>query len=406
MKPTDIWKYIGEYLAGKGGILGVALLLGACSEGELLPSDGGGKNTGSTSTTTPAAHKYTSTRDTTEYAYKDGQYILPVICHVFYTSKGDSTYIPPERIAHIFDQVNAYYKKNHINVTFRLTTLPPVGKDGIDYAGVEYIPWKEKSIKMSEVMGDEKVNAPYKKYLWDPNRYINVMFYNFKPETEDGEYITLGVSHLPLTFEGKNRLKGLQDVDSLKYGSYFTLNDINWAPCSSINSTYAYEESDGNSYNTADVTVTVAHELGHYLGLLHAFTENEAGEMADSCGNSDYCDDTPSYNRVAYTQWLNNFFEEHRNDKQFYMEDVVGRHGCEVDSFPSHNIMDYYMSFTDEFTADQKARMNNVLTYSPLVPRNARTTRSLLEYTGRKLDVKVPVSVEPALPRRRVTLVK
>lgn len=341
--------------------------------------------------------KYTSQNDSTEYSNRNGQYVLPVICHVFYTNKLDSTYIPSERISHIFEKVNEYYSNNHINVSFKLTTLPPAGKE-INYPGVEYIQWNTREISVNDVMGGEIANKPYKDYLWDPNKYINVMFYAFKPEQVDEGYITLGISHLPLTFKGSHSLKGLQEVDSLKYGSRLTLQNIRWAPCSSINSKYAYDESTDNEYYTTDVTVTVAHELGHYLGLLHAFTENEEGEMADDCYNSDYCDDTPSYNRTKYLAWLNQFLKEHLHDGQLYMKDVAQRTSCEVGDTVSHNIMDYYMSFTDEFTNDQKSRINNVLEYSPLIPRNYRGTRSIGNVYSRKLKVRIPVIKEPSLP--------
>lgn len=384
-------KYIGM-------LLSASLMLAGCNTEDIVKPTTNGKVTNNNkdeNSTDSVKYKYTSTKDTTEYSFKDGQYVLPVICHVFYSDKNDSTYIPAERISHIFDKVNQYYKANNIGVTFRLTTLPPKGK-GIDYVGVEYIPWKNKEISESDVMGGEKQNAPYKAYLWDPNRYINVMFYAFKPENNKEEYITLGVSHLPLTYKGSNQLNGLQAIDS-QY-NYLTLENIEWAPCSSINSTYAYEESSGDSYNTADVTVTLAHELGHYLGLLHAFTENNEGEMVDSCYNSDYCKDTPSYNRVKYMTWLEDFFKQHQNDKELRLKDVALRTGCEVDTFISHNIMDYFMSFTDEFTTNQKERIYNVLKFSPLMPRSSKLTRTIFEYSNRKVDVKIPVINEPAFP--------
>lgn len=345
-------------------------------------------------------YKYTSDGSTTEYSDADGNYVLPVICHVFYTDKEDSTYIPAERISHIFSKVNEYYKKNNINVTFQLTTMPPTGK-GIDYPGVEYIPWKSKEIDVNNVMGDDDSNAPYKAYIWDPNKYINVMFYTFKPEDESSEDITLGISHLPLTYEGDNELKGLQTIETTN--KYLTLNNISWAPCSSINSKYAYKESNSEYYNPSDVTVTVAHELGHYLGLLHAFTE-KGSEIADSCGNTDYCDDTPSYNRVEYLKELNKILAS--SSEKIYMEDVAKRNSCEVGAFESHNIMDYYMSFTDQLTADQKTRINNVLKYSPLVPRKVTTTKALPANDGTVLKLSAPIIREPSQPVWKIRIKK
>lgn len=345
-------------------------------------------------------YKYMSDGNTTEYSNADGNYVLPVICHVFYTNKKDSTYISAERISHIFSKVNEYYKKNNINVTFQLTTMPPAGK-GIDYPGVEYIPWKSKEIDVNDVMGDDAGNAPYKSYLWDPNKYINVMFYAFKPEDAGSENVTLGISHLPLTYEGDNELKGLQAITTAN--KHLTLSNISWAPCSSINSKYAYEESDDYYYNMKDVTVTVAHELGHYLGLLHAFTE-DGSEIVDSCGNTDYCNDTPSYNRVEYLKDLNDYLENHIGT--IYMEDVTRRYGCEVGNFESRNIMDYYMSFTDELTPDQKTRINNVLEYSPLIPRSVTSTKAYPANDRTVLKLSAPIIREPSQPLREIRLKK
>lgn len=375
------------YLYFMGGVTGTILLLSSCNSTE------------------DNSYKYTSDGSKTEYACNNGQYVLPVICHVFFKDKKDSTYIPPERIAHIFSKVNDYYKENNINVTFELTMLPPSGK-GINYPGVEYVSWPSEEINENDVMGDAKVNAPYKSYLWDPNRYINVMFYAFKPGSDEGEYITLGVSHMPLTYEGDNKLEGLKVIDSQKYG-YLTLNNINYAPCSSINSTYAYEESTANTYNTMDVTVTVAHELGHYLGLLHAFTENAEGEMVDSCSDTDHCKDTPSYDRLDYMAWLTKFAEEHKYDEEHYLEDYAKRYDCErEDTFISHNIMDYFMSFTDELTPDQRKRINNVLEYSPLMPKDPASTRSASEISGAKLNIRIPVIKDPFHPMWKMKMHK
>ena len=56
--------------------------------------------------------------------------------------------------------------------------------------------------------------------------------------------------------------------------------------------------------NIHDISVTIAHEMGHYLGLHHCFTENENGDMGDSCADTDFCEDTPSYNRIEYQDTL------------------------------------------------------------------------------------------------------
>ena len=73
--------------------------------------------------------------------------------------------------------------------------------------------------------------------------------------------------------------------------------------CVSINSNYIYVNSNNEYYYTTDVYNTLAHELGHYLGLHHAFSED--GDNTDLCEDTDYCTDTPTYNITKYTEWIN-----------------------------------------------------------------------------------------------------
>ena len=96
--------------------------------------------------------------------------------------------------------------------------------------------------------------------------------------------------HLPFTVKGANSLAGLSEINV----SHLELENLSFPYCVSINSLFINEESTGNTYNTADITVTLAHELGHYLGLHHVFSETE---NKNSCEDTDYCADTPTYNK-------------------------------------------------------------------------------------------------------------
>lgn len=239
----------------------------------------------------------------TQQAIPEGEeyyYQLPVIFHVFYENANDpKQYIDAAHLAKLIEQVNGCYKGNTLynggepgvdmNMEFVLATEDENGNT-LQTPGVEYIQVPSVTIDCMTMMSDKY----YKQYLWDLNKYINVMLYHFATEPGSNSVI-LGVSHLPLTVKGSNQLVGLGTVDQ----HYLTNENLGYPMCVSLNSQYAYENSD-EKYNGFDFKVTTAHELGHYLGLHHAFDEDASGELSSQCIDSDYCEDTPSYNRNAY----------------------------------------------------------------------------------------------------------
>lgn len=289
-------------------------------------------------------------------------YKLPVIFHVLYKDKSDPLqYVSADRLADILKKVNDYYndKVNSVdmNLTFTLATRTPDGET-LATPGVEYVEWRDAyPIDCGDFMSESTgKNAAL---LWEPNDYINIMVYNFQSDNPGS--ITLGISHLPFTTTGNNSLEGLNETEH----SSLSLENLKFAYSISINSLFINEESDDKNYTTVDVVVTSAHELGHYLGLHHAFSENEKGEIFDGCRDSDYCDDTPTYNKVYYDQWYTE--EMIAGNRDFYT--LVKRVNCLTNQkFDSSNIMDYAISYSNEFTTDQRNRIRHVLTYSPLIP--------------------------------------
>ena len=105
-----------------------------------------------------------------------------------------------------------------------------------------------------------------------------------------------------------------------------------------LNNTHIYED---------DFYKTLAHELGHYLGLFHVFSEK-------GCDETDYCDDTENYDRTAYTEWLSTF-QGDPNDPELF-----NRTNCET---------------------GESARVRHVLENSPLIPgpKNITVTKGLGE---------------------------
>ena len=312
-------------------------------------------------------------------------YTLPVIFHVLYKDKNDPLqYVPQSRLAEILERVNALYKGNghspDMNLTFTLAATGPDGKT-LDTPGAEYIARTDYPINPVEFMNDNK--GKYTSLLWDPNKYINVMVYNFAPE-EGSDETTLGISHLPFSVAGANYLEGLNKI---RY-SYLELKNLSFAYCVSINSLFINYQSNAVQYTPSDVTVTTAHELGHYLGLYHPFAENGNGDYSNGCEDTDYCLDTPTYNRVFYTEWVNARLAAGERA----LSTLSRRKNCKTgEEFLSINIMDYAFGYQNHFTQDQHSRMRHVLLYSPLIPGPKKDRTKVHPASGEVLDLPIRI---------------
>ena len=299
-----------------------------------------------------------------QYHYK-----LPVIFHVLYKDKSaPEQYVSQNRLSKILDRVNKLYKNSSqsvdMNLTFTLATIRPNGET-MEKPGVEYISWPDSyPIDCDIFMNDDvETGKGYVKYLWDPNEYINIIVYNFTNNPTDN-VTALGISHLPYTTKGPNSLAGLTNINE----SHLELKNLAFPYCVSINSLFINEESTETMYNTADVTVTLAHELGHYLGLHHVFYETESEtESKNGCKDTDYCTDTPTYNKEQYD--IDYAYIASAEPDKFTFAYLVNRDNClPGERFTSRNIMDYAVSYSDQFTPEQRTRIRHVLMYSPLIP--------------------------------------
>lgn len=358
----------------------VLALVAACSSDN---DDVSGSDNGGTSTVTIDS----------SYTYE-----LPVIFHVLYSDANSSTqYIAYKRLDNILQYVNDIYagqkfgESENVNIKFVLATKDEQGNK-LRYPGVEYVHYTgEYPIDPTAFMNDE--SGDNVKYIWDPNSYINVMMYNFKP-TGTSETL-LGISHMPYCVAG-HEIAGLSKATTASISK----ENLDFAYCSSINSLYAAQGNVNNGggyyqsnrytgenvtqgYQTIeprDIVVTLAHELGHYLGLFHAFTEKVTGDGSvpvDSCGDTDYCADTKSYNYYEYQSYL----EYLAARGSATADEVLTRYSCDSVKYESDNIMDYSYTLGYQISPEQKERIRNVLYYSPLMPgpkknRNNNTTRA------------------------------
>lgn len=156
--------------------------------------------------------------------------------------------------------------------------------------------------------------------------------------------------------------------------------------CISINNTYINSTPSNESkkiYSSTDIVATIAHELAHYLGLFHTFSESD-DEGLNTCMDTDYCDDTPTYDREAYSNWMQSYIESKNGIKNMSLSEfnkLFERKDCvtNLTSTPN-NIMDYDISWVNRFTPNQQERIRYVLMHSPLVPGpkvERTTTRTL-----------------------------
>lgn len=335
----------------------------------------------------------------------DYVYHLPVIFHVFYDDPyNKSQYIEYIRLKEILNNVNELFQgdvynvnldttaSENVHVVFELAQKDANGKT-LSTPGVEYIKVSNSTFDCEQFMKDKNKAQ----YSWNQNDYINVMVYTFKKTNNDSE--TLGISNLPY------QVKGYPEIEGLANGKNYPLSKPgNFPYCVSLNAAYIDKKFEGSRYTTDknkkgcqyyvyDPNATLAHELGHYLGLFHDFSEvkDKKGnsEPANNENDTDYCTDTPSYNRVEYAKWLNDYTKQKETEAaalgknpEFTMQELAKRSNRDRQEWQADNLMDYSVCYSMRFTPEQVHRMRQVLYYSPLIPGPKKvrpTTRALSE---------------------------
>jgi phage tail protein X len=202
-------------------------------------------------------------------------FVIPVVVHVIHNYGIDPPNPPigyqhyqddisDAQIASLINNLNIYYNARNtdlpnviqpfikyigdMRILFRLATLDPVGKPtrGVTRTASYLTNGKDNYAKLD---------------LWDPSSYLNIW-------TE--HYIGLGA-----------------DIPGTVVAAYSQLPDVGGADpfIDGLITGAQYTSDGGNAF-------IISHEVGHYLGLLHPFGNNNSGCASAGCGD-DGVDDTP-----------------------------------------------------------------------------------------------------------------
>ena len=285
------------------------------------------------------------------------RYRLPVVFHVLYKSESNKKQNVVEgHLESLINDVNKLYANCGVDLgmEFVMASHNPEG-NLLEEPGVDRHKINEATINSSYFMGYGRDPKKYCQYMWDPNRYINIFLYAFEDQG------ILGISHFPYAIK-PHALEGLTELD---YDADWS--ELPWPQCVSINNEYIY--SHEAYYTMTDVVNTLAHELGHFLGLRHAFSEDPVTYDRDVCYDSDFCTDTPTYNKAAYDKLVQACMSSGNSIDNEEKELLMLRENCETgEEFRSTNIMDYAYTEANRFTPQQAERVRYVLEHSPYIP--------------------------------------
>lgn len=311
------------------------------------------------------------------------KYKIPVVFHVIYRdASNEKQYLREGYLQEVMAQVNQIWKEaaSNLNIEFVMATEAPNGVK-MKEAGVNRVKWNIDKIDYNRFMGFvEAAPKRYRDLLWDQNRYVNICLYNFSDEK------VTGVTTLPYTL-APDTLAGLEQLPA-----NISPKELSASYCISVNSLYAYT-SPKDQFETTNFISTIAHELGHYFGLLHVFGEDPTRGM-DSNKDTDFCNDTPTYNRSKYLRELQEYQWEH---PKFTTDDInkwlTRTNSITKENFVSDNIMDYYWTKRNKFTQEQVARIRYVLLHSPFVPGPKIRTQAQRSINKRTFDIHVHSSI-------------
>ena len=257
----------------------------------------------------------------------DYEYELPVVFHVLYKDANDALQNPKQtRLSLIIDSVNALYKRNGMNITFKMATDDENGRK-LEEPGVIRHPVDFDDYDSNDFL---QKNSKYAEYTQNLRKFIN--------------------------FNGVRRFTNP------------------WGIC--INNIFIDQSQKWGYVNPNCAWSTLAHELGHYIGLFHTFSEED-------CEGTDYCSDTKSCNYQAYMKTIEDFLKGLSDQEKLFLTsfyDLPPRTECQTgEDYYADNIMDYIYTLCSNISKEQRARTRHVLNYCPLMPglkKEEATTRA------------------------------
>jgi len=263
------------------------------------------------------------------------RYIIPVVFHILHNNNNFGENVTDAQAVQEIANMNANYNalnlyrsriraifkdvEGNAQITFRLAKKDPQGNptNGIDrvYVG-----------PMTGKAGDLlKGNTS-----WDPSRYLNVWVCS-SISSNGGSFQAGGYCNYPTSISSYK-----YDGPIVSSGNGFGVDPVN---------------ASGNPFSL----ITVSHEVGHYLGLLHPFNGSSS---TDSCGE-DYCYDTPP---VYYTPYGT---PNNSHSGTCGIDVYSASTTCMTPYLPdqAENFMDYYIGPCASlmFTLQQVARMHFTL---------------------------------------------
>ena len=278
-------------------------------------------------------------------------YHLPVVFHVMYHNKSDKKQNPDKsQFTKILDAVNKLYAANNMHIVFEMAKYDDEGEE-LEEPGIIRKKVDFKEYDPHEFLKDED----YAEDVQNLKKFINIFVFCFAQSSD--ESTTLGLTTLPIV-PTAYPLEHLVDTDAANEYAYLTTP---YGVC--INNEAIDEWQDEKTVNPIYIVATVAHEIGHYIGLLHTFSEIE-------CEEDDGCEDTPISDYNNYIEYITDYIaKQQAAGKKITIEEVAKRTDCKTgEEFIADNILDYAYTIGDVFTADQKKRTRHVLKYGALTP--------------------------------------